>query len=145
MFPFLQEWDSLTITGDTVCRDAVWFGEDVATFQLTDDSISHPKLQTIRRLVPEYRNFYINRKCNVRSYWHVSQSTGPIIQCVNPSQLTYIFTHYKRLRRSRGSMLAFGTQVRGFAPGRSRRIFRAKKNPQHTFLRRESKVVGPMS
>jgi len=26
-----------------------------------------------------------------------------------------------------GSMLAFGTQVRGFAPGRSRRIFRAKK------------------
>jgi hypothetical protein len=34
----------------------------------------------------------------------------------------------KRLRLSRGSVLAFGTQVRGFAPGRSRRIFRAK-NP----------------
>ena len=32
-----------------------------------------------------------------------------------------------RLRWSRGSVLAFGTQVRGFAPGRSRRIFRAKK------------------
>jgi hypothetical protein len=28
---------------------------------------------------------------------------------------------------SRGSVLAFGTQVRGFKPGRSRRIFRAKK------------------
>jgi hypothetical protein len=28
---------------------------------------------------------------------------------------------------ARGSVLAFGTQVRGFAPGRSRRIFRAKK------------------
>jgi len=27
----------------------------------------------------------------------------------------------KRLRWSRGSLLAFGTQVRGFAPGRSRR------------------------
>jgi hypothetical protein len=33
----------------------------------------------------------------------------------------------KRLRWSRGSVLAFGTQVRGFAPGRSRQIFRAKK------------------
>jgi hypothetical protein len=32
----------------------------------------------------------------------------------------------ERLRWSRGNMLAFGTQVRGFAPGRSRRIFRAK-------------------
>jgi hypothetical protein len=34
----------------------------------------------------------------------------------------------KRFRWSRGSVLAFGTQVRGFAPGRSRRIFRAKKS-----------------
>jgi len=33
----------------------------------------------------------------------------------------------RRLRWSRGSVLAFGSQVRGFAPGRSRRIFRAKK------------------
>ena len=31
------------------------------------------------------------------------------------------------LRWSRGSVLAFSTQVRGFKPGRSRRIFRAKK------------------
>ena len=29
----------------------------------------------------------------------------------------------RRLRWSRGSVLAFGTQVRGFEPGRSRRIF----------------------
>jgi len=34
---------------------------------------------------------------------------------------------YKRLRWSRGSVLAFGTQVRGFTPGRSLQIFRAKK------------------
>ena len=33
-----------------------------------------------------------------------------------------------RLRWSRGSVLAFSTQVRGFKPGRSRRIFRAKKS-----------------
>jgi hypothetical protein len=33
----------------------------------------------------------------------------------------------KRLRRSRGCVLAFSTQVRGFKPGRSRRIFKGKK------------------
>jgi len=43
----------------------------------------------------------------------------------------------QRLRWSRGSVMSFGTQVRGFKPGRSCRIFRAKKNPQH--------AVGPMS
>ena len=48
-------------------------------------------------------------------------------------------------RWSRGSVLAFGTQVRGFKPGRSRRIFRGEKNPQHAFLRRGSKAVSPMS
>ena len=31
------------------------------------------------------------------------------------------------LRWSRGSVLAFGTQVRGFKPGRSRRIFKGEK------------------
>ena len=49
------------------------------------------------------------------------------------------------LRWSMGSVLAFSTQDCGFKPGRSRRIFRAKKNPQHVFLRRGSKAVGPMS
>jgi hypothetical protein len=34
---------------------------------------------------------------------------------------------WKWLRWSRGSVLASGTLVRGFKPGRSRRIFRAKK------------------
>ena len=33
----------------------------------------------------------------------------------------------QRLRWSRGSVLAFGTQVRGFKPGRSRWIFMAEK------------------
>jgi hypothetical protein len=33
------------------------------------------------------------------------------------------YTTLKRLRWSRGSVLASGTQVRGFAPGRSRRNF----------------------
>jgi hypothetical protein len=38
---------------------------------------------------------------------------------------TYV-RHY-RLRWSRGSVLAFGTQVRGFKPGRSCRIFKGEK------------------
>ena len=33
----------------------------------------------------------------------------------------------QRLRWSRGSVLAFSTQVRGFKPGRSRRIFKGEK------------------
>ena len=36
-----------------------------------------------------------------------------------------------RLRWSRGSVLAFSTQVRGLKPGRNRRIFRAKKSSAH--------------
>jgi hypothetical protein len=43
------------------------------------------------------------------------------------------------------SALAFGTQVRGFKPGRSRRIFQGGKNPQRAFLRKGSKTVGPTS
>ena len=34
---------------------------------------------------------------------------------------------YRRLRWSRRSVLAFSTQVRGFKPGRSRRIFKGEK------------------
>ena len=50
-----------------------------------------------------------------------------------------------RLRWSRGSVLAFSTQIRGFKPGRSRRIFRAKKILSTPSLGRGSKAVGPMS
>ena len=39
----------------------------------------------------------------------------------------YIILSYYWLRWSRSSVLAFSTQVRGLKPGRSRRIFRAKK------------------
>ena len=40
---------------------------------------------------------------------------------------TNLYPAVERLRWSRGSVLAFSTQVRGFKPGRSCRIFRAKK------------------
>ena len=50
-------------------------------------------------------------------------------------QLKFAFWYWKnleyisgeRLRWSRGSVLAFSTQVRGFKPGRSRRIFKGQK------------------
>ena len=44
----------------------------------------------------------------------------------NYSKLVDIFLS-RRLRWSRGSVLAFSTQVCGFKPGRNRKIFRAKK------------------
>jgi len=51
----------------------------------------------------------------------------------------------KWLRWSRGSMLPLSTQVRKFKPGRSRQDFSGRKNPQHAFLRKGSKAVGPVS
>jgi hypothetical protein len=45
-------------------------------------------------------------------------------------KLAHLVGFIMRLRWSRGSVLAFGTQVRGFKPGRSLRIFRAKKSSE---------------
>ena len=52
---------------------------------------------------------------------------------------------YYRLRWSMGSVLAFNTQVRGFKNRPNPSDFLGRKNPQHAFLRRGSKAVGPMS
>jgi hypothetical protein len=43
------------------------------------------------------------------------------------------------------SMLVTGPKVRGFDPDLGRWIFKGAKNPEHHFLRRGSKAVGPMS
>jgi hypothetical protein len=50
----------------------------------------------------------------------------------------------KRLRWSRDSMLPLSTQVHGFKPGQNHQDFSGQKNPQHTFLQKGSKAVGPM-
>jgi hypothetical protein len=42
------------------------------------------------------------------------------------------------------SALATGAKVRGFDPDRGRWIFKGDKNPEHHFLGRGSKAVGPM-
>ena len=49
----------------------------------------------------------------------------------------------KRLRWSRGSVLAFGTQVRGFKPGRSRRILQGEKILSTPSFGREVKPFVP--
>jgi len=46
---------------------------------------------------------------------------------VGASQTLVTIYYIKQLRWSTGSVLAFGTQVRGFTPGHGHRIFRAKK------------------
>jgi hypothetical protein len=41
-------------------------------------------------------------------------------------------------------VLAIGPKVHGFTPGRRRWIFKCDNNPQHDFIHKESKAVGPM-
>ena len=42
-------------------------------------------------------------------------------------------------------ILASGSEVREFKPGRGRWIFSERKNPEYDFLRKGSKAVGPLS
>ena len=49
----------------------------------------------------------------------------------------------QRFRWSRGSVLAFDTQVREFKPGRSRRIFQGEKNFSTSSFGREVKLFVP--
>ena len=42
-------------------------------------------------------------------------------------------------------ILASGSDVRGFDPGRGRWIFSERKIPEYYFLRKGSKAVGPVS
>ena len=42
-------------------------------------------------------------------------------------------------------ILANGSEVRGFKPGRRRWIFLERKNPEYDYLRKGSKAVGPVS
>ena len=59
--------------------------------------------------------------------------------------LFYITLVYLTYGLKAASVLAFGTEVRVFKPGRSRRIFQDEKNPQHASLRKGRKAVCPMS
>ena len=63
-------------------------------------------------------------------FWKNNRAAVRTVRTIQYNNLFYLLfiILYKRLRWSRGSVLAFSTQVRGFKPGRSRRIFRAKKS-----------------
>ena len=52
-----------------------------------------------------------------------SKSIIKYIQHIHGIIFMHPYNNVQRLRWSRGSVLAFSTQVRGFKPGRSRRIF----------------------
>jgi hypothetical protein len=61
----------------------------------------------------------------------VLKSGFPATRCccwaVYPSLCPLNYPYYRPLRWSRGSVLAFNTQVRGFKPGRSHGIFKGEK------------------
>jgi hypothetical protein len=75
-------------------------------------------------------------------------STGFEQPSAHQQENRIVSIHHLRLRWSRDSVLAFGTQVprrRVQTRPKPSDFFVGRKNPQHTFLRRGSKVVGPMS
>ena len=69
-------------------------------------------------------------QCPLFSINHaLDQSQSLLVDLTKPSKATpSVSRKQKRLRWSRHSVLTFGTQVRGFTPGQSHRIFRAKKS-----------------
>ena len=69
-----------------------------------------------------------------------------VAKCIEDAFLLFFFISdyfQKRLRWSRGSVLAFSTQARGFKPGRSLRIFGAKKILSTPFFGGEVKPLVP--
>ena len=79
-------------------------------------------------------------RTNLQNPTTFSWSTNPLP--VIESQGSYM--PFQWLRWSSGRVLPLSTQVRGFKPSRSRQDFSGRKNPQHAFLWKGSKAVGPM-
>jgi len=68
------------------------------------------------------------QKFNICNFSYVSPlSVWMDVSCLLWTLIFNVYIHMYRLRWSRGSVLAFGTQVCGFKPGRSRRIFKGEK------------------
>jgi hypothetical protein len=61
---------------------------------------------------------------------------------MGPCIVIYFYSKTKRLRWFRDSALALVPKFAGSHPAVG---FLGQKNPQHAFLRRGSKAVGPMS
>jgi hypothetical protein len=72
--------------------------------------------------------------------WHLLQN---IVNFIMQSSFHFIDLYLNRLRWSRGSVLAFSTQVYGFIPGRSHQIFKGKKVLSTPSFGGEVKPLGP--
>ena len=73
----------------------------------------------------------------------VVSNAWPTFPQQNKEKCPYHYMCAKRLRWSRGSVLAFGTQVRGFKPDRRRRIFKGEKIHSKPSFGREVKPSVP--
>jgi hypothetical protein len=65
--------------------------------------------------------------CHISGRPQCHSEAADIFQANKKLNILVLVYSSHRLRWSRGSVLAFGTQVRGFKPGRSLRIFKGEK------------------
>jgi hypothetical protein len=77
----------------------------------------------------EYQMLFLQGKRDKMQSWPPTMQVAmPLLLCIHDIMLNYTPTMpAKRLRWSRGCVLAFSTQVCGFKPGRSRRNFQGEK------------------
>jgi len=76
--------------------------------------------------------------CDLLDTHNFSNSSSGVLQCQflqrksaegrKIKQFFELYSKTNRLRWSRGSVLAFGTQVRGLKPSQSRQIFKGEKS-----------------
>jgi len=88
--------------------------------------------KTERLYTITFSRFILSHSLSKKGIYILFGFISSVVQKTDSSNMRFIF---KRMAvsilfslRSRGSVLAFGTQVRRFKPGRSLRIFRAKKS-----------------
>ena len=86
----------------------------------------------------------MNPEVHYRLY--ISSPLAPIFSKIYP--ISSITTHLPQIHFNIilppvVIILATGSEVRGFKPGRG--IFSERKNPEYDFLRKESKAMGPVS
>jgi len=108
---------------------------DYTVWQYRKLSILKPCADMWHRLL----SYYVFKVCCT----HIQEVNLSVKISAFLSRTAQTNTYGQRLRWSRGSVLAFGTQVRGFAPDRSRRIFRAKKILSTPFFGGDVKPSAP--
>ena len=96
-------------------------------------------------------------KVNLRCHAHVARSVhrGIVITCTHSTSIRLdsgpkngdqsFPTRFCRSGWSVVIILATGSEIREFKPGRGRWIFSERKLPEYDFLQKGSKAVGPVS